>query len=77
MKKWLYYYKSIPLLYLVVRVFYPRFKLEGLESGLQTFYEFLGIENEINVGKIIDDVKKDLIDLFNDYISRYNLQSIR
>ena len=66
------YYKNIPLLYLVAIVFYPKFKLEGLKSGLQTYYEFLGIENEIIIDKIIDDVKKDLIDLFNDYISRYN-----
>ena len=73
LKKWLNYYKNISLLYLVTIIFYPKFKLEGFKSGLQIYYEFLGIKNEINVGKIIDDVKKDLIDLFNDYISRYNL----
>ena len=76
MQKWLNYYKNIPLLYLVAIVFYPKFKLEGLKSRLQIYYEFLGIENEINVGTIIDGVQKDLIDLFNDYISRYNLQAV-
>ena len=60
LKKWLNYYRNIPLLYLVATVFYLRFKLEGLKSGLQTYYEFLRIENEINVGKIIDDVKKKI-----------------
>ena len=70
------YYRNIPLLYLIAPIFYPKFKLESLKSRLQTYYEFLGIENEINVGKIIDYVKKDLIDLFSDYISRYNLQTV-
>ena len=32
-----------------------------MKSVIQTYYEFLRIENEINVGKIIDDVKKNLI----------------
>ena len=76
LQKWLNCYKNIPSLYLVAIIFYPKFKLEGLKSGLQTYYEFLRIENEINIGTIIDGVQKDLIDLFNDYISRYNLQSV-
>ena len=76
MQKWLNYYKNIQLLYLIAIFFDPKFKLEGLKSGLLTYYELVGIENEFNVGKIIDDMKKDLIDLFNNYISRYNLQAV-
>ena len=51
MKKWLHYYKSIPLLYLVAILFYPKFKLEGLKSGLQIYYEFLGIKMKLMLAK--------------------------
>ena len=71
--KWLNYFREIPLLYLIAAVFDPRFKLEGLSSALQAYYSYLGILNEIDITRIIVRLRIGLIELFNDYIVRYNL----
>ena len=74
--KWLNYFREIPLLYFIAAVFDPRFKLEGLSGGLQAYYGYLGILAEIDITRIMTKLRNDLIDLFNDYIIRYNLGTL-
>ena len=74
--KWLNYFREIPLLYLIAAVFDPRFKLEGLNGGLQAYYGYLGILDDIDITSIMTKLRNDLIILFNDYIVRYNLGTL-
>ena len=74
--KWLNYFREIPLLYLIAAVFDPRFKLEGLNGGLQAYYGYLGILDEIDITRIMTKLRNDLIELFNDYIVRYKLGTL-
>ena len=54
--KWLHYFREIPLLYLIAAVFDPRFKLEGLNGGLQAYYGYLGILDDIDITSIMTKV---------------------
>ena len=47
-----------------------------MNSTIQTYYTYLGISDEINITKTINKIKINLIHLFNDYVSSYNLQSL-
>ena len=53
----------------------PRFKIDDLENALQNYYNLLG-EQSIIVSSIVDTVKRTLFELYNDYVSRYNIQVI-
>jgi hypothetical protein len=68
--KWLNYYKVIPDIYLVACVFYPRFKLSGLEVLLNDYYESLELElndNDCNVTQTISRVRVCIEELYKDY----------
>ena len=72
-QKWIYYYKDIPLLYLVVFILDPKSKIEDLENILQNYYKLLN-DSSIIVSSIVDNVRRTLIVLYNDYVSRYNIR---
>ena len=72
-QKWIYYYKYILLFYLVAFVLDPRFKIEDLENVLQNYYKLLN-DSSIIVSSIVDNVRRTLIELYNDYVSRYNIR---
>ena len=59
--KWRSYFKIIPDIYLVVFVFYPRFrnKFDLLHEMLDTYYEMLGLDDDepINVVQIVTKLK--------------------
>ena len=70
--KWLNYFKMIPLINLVACVFDPRIKIDGLTDYLRMYYECLHIdESEINIDNIINDVRKILGELYNEYKMQY------
>ena len=72
-QKWISYYKDIPLLQLIAFVLDPRFKIEDLENVLQNYYKLLN-DSSIIVSSIVDNVRRTLIELYNDYVSRYNIR---
>ena len=49
----------------------PRFKIEDLENILQNYYKLLN-DSSIIVSSIVDNVRRILIELYNDYLSRYD-----
>ena len=51
----------------------PRFKIEDLENILQNYYKLLN-DSSIIVSSIVDTIRRTLIELYNDYVSRYNIR---
>ena len=70
--KWLNYFKMIPLINFVACVFDPRIKLDGLTDYLSMYYGCLNIDEfEIDIDNIINDVKRALGELFNEFRMQY------
>jgi hypothetical protein len=75
-KKWLDYFEDIPPLFLAACVFDPRCKFEGLSDYLFAYYSCLNItKTEIDITSIIFNVRKDINDLYSEFISQQTGQS--
>ena len=59
----------MPLLYGLGTIFYPRLKLEGLESGLENLGEFLGI----NCSDQYPIIKEKIYSIYSKYEIRFKV----
>ena len=71
-RKWLHYYMEIPIIYLVSSAFDPRCKIDGLHDFLRVYYQCLNCD-DINVTPIVRNVKNVVIELYNEFYTKYNL----
>ena len=73
--KWLRYYSEISIIYLVACIFYLHCKLDGLSDYLHMYYQCLHYDT-INVTIILSEVKNIVIEIYNEFFTKYNLGDI-
>ena len=72
--KWLKYFREIPTVFLLAKVFDPRIRLHGVEKLLEIYYDALfpiKDENTPIPSLIVANVKKCLHDLFQEYSMKH------
>ena len=70
-KKWCQYYKNIPLINQVATVFDPRSRLNGVKDYLEIYYEYLNLDDPVDIDKIISDLRSCISKLYDEYFKQF------
>ena len=69
--KWHSYYANIPIIYLLGLIFDLHCKLDMMTRCLENYYNFLDLEENIDVDALGSHVKSKFCSLYDEYLKIY------